>query len=132
MMRRYRLVLGDTLFVLPAKLTAPVPLGDLPAVATVTRRAAFFCEATLAVGGRLACQGREQMWLMAFTARPDTGSGAIWPKKFIAVHGSFPFRFAFIAVLISSKCHGRKLCESTPTSMDSDAGSSARLPWECP
>jgi hypothetical protein len=98
--------IGDTLFVLPAKLTAPIPVGDLPAVATVARSAAFFGEASAAVGGGFACQGRDQVWLMAFTARPDTGSRAVGPKKFIAVHGSFPFRFAFIAVLISSKCHG--------------------------
>ena len=59
-MRRNRLVSGDTLFMLPAKLTAPVPLGYLPAVATVARSAAIFCEASVAVGDRFACQRRDQ------------------------------------------------------------------------
>ena len=40
--------------------------------------------------------------------------------------------FPFMIVCTSSKCHGHKSCESTPTSIDSDSGSSGKLPWEWP
>ena len=40
--------------------------------------------------------------------------------------------FVCVAACISSKCHGLKSCVSTPTSIDSDSGSSGKLPCGCP
>jgi hypothetical protein len=40
--------------------------------------------------------------------------------------------FLFMIAYISSMCHGRKSCVSTTTSIDSDSGSSGKLPCEWP
>jgi hypothetical protein len=47
-------------------------------------------------------------------------------------NGSLAAAFAFMIACISSKCQGQKSCESTPISIDSDRGSSGKLPWEWP
>ena len=43
---------------------------------------------------------------------------------------SLAVAFTFMIACSSSKCQGQKSCESTPTSIDSDSGSSGKLPWE--